>query len=56
MEIKIAEACGFCYGVKRAVAMAEEAAEKRVQGGTLGPLIQKPQLIAEHTKNCFDRI
>lgn len=47
MEIKIAEYCGFCYGVKRAVKMAEDAAEARVKGGTLGPLIHNPQLIAE---------
>ncbi len=47
MEIKIAESCGFCYGVKRAVAMAEEAANNHIKGGTLGPLIHNPQLIAE---------
>lgn len=47
MEIKIAEYCGFCYGVKRAVEMAEKAAAERVEGGTLGPLIHNPQLIAE---------
>lgn len=47
MEIKIAEYCGFCYGVKRAVEMAEKAAEDRVKGGTFGPLIHNPQLIAE---------
>lgn len=46
MEIKIAEYCGFCYGVKRAVEMAEKAAAERVEGGTLGPLIHNPQLIA----------
>lgn len=47
MEIKIAEYCGFCYGVKRAVEMAEKAAEERVNGATLGPLIHNPQFIAE---------
>ena len=47
MEIKIAEYCGFCYGVKRAVEMAEKAAEGRVNGATLGPLIHNPQFIAE---------
>ena len=47
MEIKIAEYCGFCYGVKRAVEMAENAAKERVKGGTLGPLIHNPQFIAE---------
>ena len=47
MEIKIAEYCGFCYGVKRAVEMAEKAAVDRVNGATLGPLIHNPQFIAE---------
>ena len=47
MEIKVAEHCGFCYGVKRAVALAEKAATDHVQGATLGPLIHNPQLIAE---------
>lgn len=47
MEIKLAEVCGFCYGVKRAVRMAEEAAAKKISGATLGPLIHNPQLIAE---------
>ena len=47
MEIKIAEYCGFCYGVKRAVEMAENAAKDRVKGGTIGPLIHNPQFIAE---------
>ena len=47
MEIKIAEYCGFCYGVKRAVEMAEKAAADRVIGATLGPLIHNPQFIAE---------
>lgn len=47
MEIKIAEYCGFCYGVKRAVEMAEKAAADRVNGTTLGPLIHNPQFIAE---------
>ena len=32
MEIKVAEHCGFCYGVKRAVALAKKAATDRVQG------------------------
>ena len=47
MEIKIAEYCGFCYGVKRAVEMAEKAAADRINGATLGPLIHNPQFIIE---------
>lgn len=47
MNIIVAEHCGFCYGVKRAVKMAQEAAEQHIQGGTYGPLIHNPQLIEE---------
>ena len=47
MEIKVAQHCGFCYGVKRAVELAQGAAREHVQGGTLGPLIHNPQLINE---------
>ena len=47
MKIIVAEHCGFCYGVKRAVQLAQEAAQKHVQGGTYGPLIHNPQLIEE---------
>ena len=47
MEITVADHCGFCYGVKRAVEMARQATADHVQGGTLGPLIHNPQLIGE---------
>ena len=49
MEIKVAKYCGFCYGVKRAVELAQKAAGEHVNGATLGPLIHNPQLIAELT-------
>lgn len=47
MEVKIAKSCGFCYGVKRAVEIAQNAAVNHLCGGTLGPLIHNPQLINE---------
>ena len=47
MEIKVAKYCGFCYGVKRAVELAQKAASEHVNGATFGPLIHNPQLIAE---------
>lgn len=50
MKIKIAEYCGFCYGVKRAVDIAYKAAEEIDSVGTLGPLIHNPQFIDELTK------
>ncbi len=47
MLVKVAEHCGFCYGVRRAVAMAEEAAAAHIPCATLGPLIHNPQVVAE---------
>ena len=43
-EIILAENHGFCYGVKRAVEMANEAAEGKGKSYTLGPIIHNPQL------------
>ena len=34
MKIRIAEYCGFCYGVKRAVDMAYKLAEANEASGT----------------------
>ena len=42
MEIIVADPCGFCYGVKRAVTMAEGAVSS-LPAATLGPLIHNPQ-------------
>jgi 4-hydroxy-3-methylbut-2-enyl diphosphate reductase len=45
VEIVVAPNAGFCFGVKRAVRMAEESAE-RFRGSrifTLGPIIHNPQ-------------
>ncbi len=47
MEIKLADPCGFCFGVKRAVDLAFTAGKKKIHGATLGPLIHNPQLCAE---------
>lgn len=43
MNVKIADACGFCYGVRRAVDMAL-AAKKGTH--TLGPIIHNPQVVS----------
>ena len=45
MEITIAEHAGFCYGVKRAVQLAESLAETKPRVTTLGPLIHNPQVV-----------
>ena len=47
MEIKLADPCGFCFGVKRAVDLAFNAGKNKIHGSTLGPLIHNPQLCAE---------
>ena len=48
MEILLAENAGFCFGVRRAVEMAQKAAEKN-RGGrkvmTLGPLIHNEAVV-----------
>lgn len=46
MEIIVADPCGFCYGVKRAVQIAESAAEN-LPAATLGPLIHNAQFTEE---------
>ena len=59
MEIKLAKHCGFCYGVKRAVQLAQQAADEHLKAATLGPLIHNPQLISDLEKQgiaCKDNI
>ncbi len=46
MKVIVAECCGFCYGVRRAVDMALNASKDR-PCATLGPLIHNPQIIAD---------
>lgn len=43
MNVTIAEACGFCYGVRRAVDMAAHA---DTGTKTLGPIIHNPQVVS----------
>ena len=45
MEIILAKNHGFCYGVKRAVEMANEAANNDGKSYTLGPIIHNPQVV-----------
>lgn len=59
MEIRIAENCGFCYGVKRAVQIALSAAKEHKNVATLGPLIHNPQMIealAKEGVRCLDTL
>ncbi len=46
VEIVVAEHAGFCFGVKRAISIAEHSSELSKQGKrifTIGPLIHNPQ-------------
>jgi len=49
MKIILAEHCGFCYGVKRAVNMVLECAAKKMPAWTLGPIIHNPQMVEKLT-------
>ncbi|MBR4904215.1 MAG: 4-hydroxy-3-methylbut-2-enyl diphosphate reductase [Selenomonadaceae bacterium] len=43
MEVILSECLGFCYGVKRAIKIAEEHADGK--SCTLGPVIHNPQMV-----------
>jgi len=47
MYIEVADKAGFCFGVKRAIELAERAAEKYGDVFTLGELIHNEHVIAE---------
>lgn len=50
MEIIKAKVLGFCYGVRRAMKLAEKAAESGEKTVTLGPLIHNPQVVERLAK------
>lgn len=45
MRVEVARYAGVCYGVERALKLAEEAAEHGTDVHTLGPLIHNPQAV-----------
>ena len=47
MEILVAKSSGFCFGVKRAIKIADKCASTRPDGDiyTLGPIIHNPQVV-----------
>ncbi len=52
-RIILARSAGFCFGVKRAMAVADETAAGAEEGGpivSLGPLIHNPQAVGELEK------
>jgi 4-hydroxy-3-methylbut-2-enyl diphosphate reductase len=42
-RVRIADKAGFCFGVKRAIKMAERATSKKDKVYTFGPIIHNPQ-------------
>lgn len=46
MEIYRAEEMGFCYGVRRAMKIAQDTAKSGKKAATFGPLIHNPQVVA----------
>ncbi len=46
MEIVLAEVMGFCFGVRRAIELAEASLHDGHRVNTLGPLVHNPQEIA----------
>lgn len=51
MEVILADNLGFCYGVKRAIQLAEESASPKGDAFTLGPIIHNPQMVARLAEN-----
>ncbi len=47
MQIKLAKSAGFCFGVKRAVGIAEKYAEEGIPAVTLGEIIHNPFVVEE---------
>ncbi len=47
MEVSIVDECGFCFGVRRAIRMANEATCEHSRVYSLGPLIHNRQVIEE---------
>jgi len=47
MRVEVARHAGVCYGVERALKLAQEASEQGVDVHSLGPLIHNPQAVAE---------
>ena len=45
MQIRLAKTAGFCFGVERAVALAEQTAQSGVPAVTLGPIIHNRHVV-----------
>ena len=59
INLHLAKNSGFCFGVKRAISLAEDAAEKYGKATTIGPIIHNPQMVqklSEKGVNTIDDI
>lgn len=59
MKIYIADHAGFCFGVKRAIEMAEDTLSKVKEGEkiySLGPLVHNPQVVEKFSKKGLNVI
>jgi 4-hydroxy-3-methylbut-2-enyl diphosphate reductase len=54
LKIKIARNAGFCFGVRRAIALAEKIAKKKFKVYTLGPIIHNPQEVERLEKQGIE--
>ena len=45
MEIYKSKVMGFCYGVRRAIKIADSVADSGIKAVTLGPIIHNPQVV-----------
>lgn len=56
MEVYLAENLGFCYGVKRAIQLAEDSVTPQSKSYTLGPIIHNPQMVARLAERGIGKI
>ena len=47
IKIRKAQPCGFCFGVRRAINMAEDALKTKAKIYSLGPIIHNPLVVKE---------
>lgn len=55
-EVYLAENLGFCYGVKRAIQLAEDSASPENKSYTLGSIIHNPQMVAKLAEEGIGKI
>ena len=55
-EVYLAENLGFCYGVKRAIQLAEDSVTSQSRSYTLGPIIHNPQMVARLAEEGIGKI